>query len=167
MNSRLIAKVEPDGSFVIPGVWPGRYRAYAWAEGDAIARSIQLGGKEILNREFDFDGAEAPLRVTLDKPVRLSGTVTDANQRPLAFAAVVFVPIGQGNRVLASTGQNGTIFGWAFVPGVYRVYVIEEPADTEQAMSDPAFLKSQEQAFPPLTVVAGENPPLKLVLPGK
>ena len=28
-NTRLMAKVEEDGSFVIPGVWPGKYRATA------------------------------------------------------------------------------------------------------------------------------------------
>jgi hypothetical protein len=51
--------------------------------------------------------------------------------------------------------------------GVYRVYVVEDPAEIEQAMGDPDFLKLQEQAFPPVTVSAGENPPLKLVLPSK
>ena len=48
-----------------------------------------------------------------------------------------------------------------------RVYVVEDPAEIEQAMGDPDFHKSQEQAFPPVTVLAGENPALKLVLPSK
>jgi hypothetical protein len=34
-------------------------------------------------------------------------------------------------------------------------------------MADPDFLKSQEKAFPPVTVTAGESPPLKLVMPSR
>jgi hypothetical protein len=170
---RLMAKVEPDGSFVIPGVWPGRYTGSVSADGGA-AESFLLGGQEILNREIDFDGGEASLRVIVKErgtPDRVSGAVTDASDRPVAGASVVFVPSGatyglspSGTVRPASTDQNGA-FTWQIPPGVYRVYVVEEPAETDQAMADPDFLRTQEKAFPPLTVLGGENPRLKLVLP--
>ena len=174
-NFSLTAKVEPDGSFVIPGVWPGRYIGNASAAGGEV-ESFRFGGQEILRREFDFDGMEAPLRVTVSErgaPVRISGTVADATNRPVAGGSVICVPTGAayvpappGILAPASTDQNGA-FTWWVPRGVYRVYVVEDPAEIEQAMGDPDFLKLQEKAFPPLTVLAGENPPLKLVLPSK
>jgi len=50
-------------------------------------------------------------------------------------------------------------------PGVYRVYVVRDPAEVDEAMNDPEFLKSEEKAFAPLTVAAGETRVLKLVAP--
>jgi hypothetical protein len=175
-NFRLTAKVQSDGSFVIPGAWPGQYRGRVSVEDGQVA-SLRFGGQEIFGREFDFDGTEAPLRLTVLEEGALgpiSGTVTDANNRPVAAASVIivpsdatYVPSPPGIRPPASTDQNGAFTAWPLPPGLYRIYVVEDPAETEQAMGDPDFLKSQEQAFPPLKVVAGENAPLKLVLPAK
>jgi hypothetical protein len=53
---------------------------------------------------------------------------------------------------------------WRISPGAYRVYVVNDPAEADEAMSDAEFLKAEEKAFAPLTVVAGENPALRLVL---
>ncbi|MGD0868951.1 MAG: carboxypeptidase regulatory-like domain-containing protein [Bryobacteraceae bacterium] len=175
------SQVEPDGSFVIPGLWPGRYRLSAIAMGGQVT-SIRFGDQEI-NRilcgggsqcgEFDFDGTPAPLRVTVAKTVRISGTVSDAGAHPVARAGLIFVPSGgvyepfPGNLLQAQTDENGAFTTIPLLPGVYRVFVIEDPADAEQTMADPDFLKSQEKTFPPLTVVAGENAPLKLALPSK
>jgi hypothetical protein len=50
-NFRLMAKVEPDGSFVIPGVWPGQYVGSAWADGGEV-QSFRFGGQEILARPW-------------------------------------------------------------------------------------------------------------------
>jgi protocatechuate 3,4-dioxygenase beta subunit len=173
-NVRLAARVAPDGSFVIPGVWPGRYRGSAFSPG-GYASSVQLGGQEILNREFEFDGADAALRVTIRPEgtlVPVSGTVMDANGRPVAGASVILLPAGTtyvpspfGSLQPADTDQNGAFTAWRMPPGVYRVYVVRDPAEVDEAMNDPAFLKSEEQAFAPLTVVAGQNPALRLVLP--
>jgi len=63
--ANLRAKVQPDGSFVIPGVWLGRYIGNAWVEGGGRVESFRFGGREILGRDLDFDGAEAPLHVAL------------------------------------------------------------------------------------------------------
>lgn len=177
------AQVEADGSFVIPGLWPGRYRFSASAVGGQVTL-IKFGGQEMPNRvlcgggqqcgEFDFDGTQAPLRVTVAKTVRISGTVTDAGAHPVYGAGLIFVPFGGvyepgqfGNRVQAQTRENGAFTAMPLLPGVYRVYVFEDALDAQQTMADPDFLKSQEKAFPPLKVVAGENAPLKLVLPSK
>jgi len=45
--------------------------------------------------------------------------------------------------------------------------VVDDAGNASQNMADPEFLKSQEKASPPVTVTAGENAPLKLVLPAK
>ena len=178
------AQEEPDGSFVIPGLWPGRYRLSAGAVGGQVT-SVRLGDQEILNRvlcgggqgcgEFDFDGTPAPLRVTVARTVRISGTVTGDGALPVFGAGLIFLPPGRvyepgpsGSLVVqAQTDEKGSFTATPLLPGVYRVYVVDDLADAEQIMADPDSLKSQEKAFPPLKVVAGENPPLKLVLPAK
>jgi hypothetical protein len=182
-NFSAAAQVEPDGSFAIPGLWPGRYTLTASAM-DGQVTSVRLGDREILNRglcqglqqcgEFDFDGTPAPLRVTVAKTGSISGTVTDAGAQPVFGAGLILVPAGGayepgplGLPVQAQTGGNGAFHAIPQLPGVYRVYVVEDPAEAPLTMADPGFLKAQEKAFPPLTVVAGENKPLHLVLPAK
>jgi len=177
------AQVGLDGSFVIPSLWPGRYRFSASVVGGQVT-SIKFGGQEIPDRvlcgggqqcgEFDFDGTQAPLRVTVAKTARISGTVADAGAHPVYGAGLIFVPLGRAyepgplrNLVQAQTGENGAFAARPLLPGVYRVYVVEDAVDAQQTMADPDFLKSQEKAFPPLKVVAGENAPLKLVLRSK
>jgi hypothetical protein len=174
---RLAAQVAPDGSFVIPGVWPGRYYVRATASPQQVL-SARFGGQEVLQRLFDFDGADSPLRVTLaGAPAKLTGTVVYANNQPVAGARVVFVRSGStygpdhlgysGMPRFAGTDQNGAIL-WADVPpGIYRVYVIANPADADRLMENAEFVNSQNNFLPPVTVLAAGNPPLKLVLPSR
>jgi hypothetical protein len=147
------------------------------------ATSIRFGDREIDRilcgggnqcGEFDFDGTPAPLRVTFAKTVRISGTVTDSGAHPVFGAGVILVPAGavygpgpSGSLFQAQTSDNGAFTAMPLLPGIYKVYVVDSAADAEQTMADPDFLKSQERAFPPLKVLAGENAPLKLVLPPK
>jgi hypothetical protein len=183
-NLNATAKREADGSFVFSGLWPGRYRLNAGVA-DGQATSLRLGGQEIPNClrcgggqrcfEFDFDGTQAPLQITVAKTVRISGRVTGADAKPVFGAGLILVPVGgayepgpNGNLALAAlTQETGGFTAMPVLPGLYRVYVVDNGADAEQTMADPGFLKSQEKAFPPLRIVAGENPPLKLVLPSR
>jgi hypothetical protein len=173
--TRLTAQVEPDGRFVIPGVWPGRYYASVSAQ-NGTAVSFRLGDRETLYREIDFDGTDTPLGVTIRERgayQRIAGTLTGSSQHPVAGASLIFVPRGlsysprqRATIPPAGTDQNGA-FTLQIPGGVYRVYVVEELAAIDESMSDPDFLKAQEKAFPPVTITAGENPPLKLVMPAK
>jgi hypothetical protein len=168
-----VAKVEADGSFVIPGIWPGRYRANVSVE-DGIADSMRFGDREILGQDFDFDGTDAPLRLTVlqrGEWERITGTLTDASQHAVAGASLIFVPLGvtysRRQRAvirLTSTDQNGGFNVPGIPRGVYRVYAVEEPTEIDEAMSDPDFLKSQERIFPPVTVAATGGPTVKLVM---
>ena len=173
----LVAKVQPDGSFVIPGVWPSQYGVQATAP-PGVVRSVKFGSREILQRIFDFDGTDAPLRVTVaGAPVAITGTVDYSDNRSVAGARVIFVPSGEtyvpyppgntGITPIAETDQNGSIVFAYEPPGVYRVYVVEDPDAADQTMDNDDFVRSQEKAFPPVTVTAGENPHLKLVLPSR
>jgi hypothetical protein len=171
---QLKAKVDADGSFAIPGVWPGTYRGNAWAPG-ATATSIRFGSREVARRDIDFDGTEALLHVTIrgeDATVPVAGTVTDANNRPLSGATVILLPSGgayvpqpYGNITPADTDQNGAFTARPAPPGVYRVYVVEDPTEIDSTMADRDFRTAQEQAFPPIMLTAGETPRLKLALP--
>jgi hypothetical protein len=175
------AKVNPDGSFVIPGAWPGPCRLQAMAP-DGQVTSIRYGDQEVLNTvgagpgpfaEFDFDGTPLPLRVTVTKAARIPGTVTGAAGQPIVGAALVLVPVGgvyepdPYTRVQGQTREGGAFTVFRLLPGSYRVYVVEDGQDLKQSMADPGFLRSQEKAFPPLQVAAGDNPPLNLVMPSK
>lgn len=174
-NTRLTAQVERDGSFVIPGVQPGRYTANAWVE-DGEVLSFRFGGQDLLGGVFDFDGTEAALLVTAlteSEMTQISGTVRDAGDRPVAGAGVVAVPEGETYEVRrwesmpASTDQNGA-FSIPRIPcGNYRIYVVEDPTEIISTMANPGFLQAQEKVLPPVTVSCGENPPLRLVLPSR
>src|SRR5271157_714787 len=170
------AKVNPDGRFVIPGAWPGPCRLQVSAP-DGQVTSVRYGGQEVLNSvlgpfaEFDFDGTPLPLRVTVTKTARIPGTVTDAAGQPIVGAALVFVPVGAvyepgpHTRAQGQTREGGAFTAMWLLPGSYRVYVVEDAQDVRQSMADPGFLRSQEKAFPPVQVVAGDNPPLNLAVP--
>jgi len=169
---QLRAKLEPDGSFVIPGVWPGRYFASVSAQ-NGTAVSFRFGSREALHRQIDFDGTDAPLGVTIRERGayrRITGTLTDSSQHPVSGATLIFVPSGLSYSPMqrttipsVGTDQNGA-FTVQIPGGVYRVYAVEELAAIDESMADPDFLKAQEKAFPPVTIAAGENPPLKLVM---
>jgi hypothetical protein len=169
---QLRAKVEPDGSFVIPGVWPGRYYASVSAQ-NGMAVSFRFGGREALHRQIDFDGTDTPLRVTIRERGayrRITGTLTDSSQHPVSGANLIFVPSGlsyssfqRATIPSVGTDQNGA-FTVQIPGGVYRVYAVEELAAIDESMADPDFLQAQEKAFPPVTIAAGDNPPLKLVM---
>ncbi|MGD0496969.1 MAG: carboxypeptidase-like regulatory domain-containing protein [Bryobacteraceae bacterium] len=172
---RLAAKVEADGAFAIPGVWPGHYQGYATVEGGQPL-SFLFGQREILRRLLEFDGTDAPLRVTVAGTfVPIAGTVAGSDGKPVVGARVVFVrsgstyapsPVGNpGIPFNAGTDQNGAIISAALPPGAYRVYVIENPDAVDRTMEDPQFLQSQEKAFPPVTVTVSGTAPLRLVLP--
>jgi hypothetical protein len=175
------AEVGPDGSFVLPGAWPAPYLVHAMAN-DGVVTSIRYGDQEILNKleigprpyaELDFDGTPLPLKVTMTKTATIPGTVTDAAGRPIVRAALVFVPLGgvygpgPGAPAQGYTGDKGAFTALQLLPGAYRVYVVENPSDIKPLMADPAFLSSQEKAFPPVNAVSGVNPPLNLGIPSK
>jgi len=172
LNAPFSAKASADGSFVIPGVWPGAYYVSGgYADGGPI-ESIQVGGKEIPRGQyFDFDGGDLPIQLTVlaeSQMALVSGTVVDSANRPVAGAAIVLAPAG-GSYTLGppppQTDQKGAFTAMRLTAGVYRVYVIEDPADTDLLMNDAAFRKQQESAYPPVTLAPGKNPPLKLTLP--
>jgi hypothetical protein len=163
-NWRVTAKPEAGESFVLPGVWPGSYRVHASCSG-AVALSMQLGGKEILDSEFEIDGSAAePILISVGSASlgHVEGTLTDAENRPIVGATLIFLPIGKGTRWFSATDQYGRIVS-AVRPGMYRVYVLEDPMPSN-AVDDSEFQKIHENDFAPVTVTEGANEPLKLVL---
>jgi hypothetical protein len=172
------AEVAMDGSFVIRGMWPGRYSLNASAIGGEVT-SVRLGPDEILNRalcgglrrcgEFDFDDDSARLRVTVAKTGRVSGTVTQGGS-PVFGAGVILVRVGEEyepapeNAVQGQTDETGGFTVAQVLPGSYRVYVVDNSKDAEQMMADAAFRRISDRA-PAVQVVAGDNEALQLVLP--
>jgi len=50
------------------------------------------------------------------------------------------------NLVFGYTNAGGTFYSSPLLPGVYRVYVAEDPSDAAEDMADAVFLTSQEKA---------------------
>jgi hypothetical protein len=163
--------VQPDGTFTLPNVWPGEYQVEAQIIGESVT-SVQFGDREVLHRQIDFDGTDTPFRVKAASSAQLatvSGSVGGAAGQPIAGATVVLVRSGTAyvREPFASqitTSQNGVFTIRVPTPGLYHVYVVEDPAEADYFMANAAFLRSQEKLFAPVTVAPGDNPPLKLVL---
>jgi hypothetical protein len=139
--------------------------------------SIRFGPQEVLGRDFEFDGSEASLRVTLSAPrppeFQLTGKITRAGGEAVAGTDLIFMPFGAvyatcpiGACRFGATDQNG-VFHIPESAGVYRVYLVGDPAEAAWKMADPQFIKAQEAAIPPVTVAAGGNPEIRIVVPEK
>jgi hypothetical protein len=64
---------DADGRFVLPHVFPGRYKAWVGIEGALYnaAKSIKLGDAEVLADGFDVTAeTKGPLRITMGCPGR-------------------------------------------------------------------------------------------------
>jgi hypothetical protein len=163
-NWQVSTTAENDGSFVLRGAWPGTYQLSVLCS-ESFPKSALLGEKEILNREFEFDGSvPGSIRVTVGRAVfgGIGMKLTDARNQPIAGATLVLLPVGTGKRWSAVTDQDGSVFS-PIAPGTYRVYVVEEPMRSN-IVDDPEFQRVHENDYAPVTVKEGANVPLKLVL---
>jgi hypothetical protein len=161
-NWRVDASTRSDGTFVLHGVWPGKFRFSISCSGSA-ALDAHFGKMDLLNDQFEFDGSViGPIQITVGNVERIVGTLTDEDNRPIIGATVYFLPVDLGVRWSAHTDQNGAIAS-AARPGRYRAFVLEESFGVED-IDDPVFQKIHQNDFPVVTIRKGPNDPLKLAL---
>lgn len=167
-NLILTADVNPDGTFTIPGMWAGRYRASIAAPGAPVSiNSARFGTTDVTNGEFEWEPSAEPLRIVVSNPranlVHLTGSVTNAAGQPVPGASVLLLPAGRGRTVTLVADQDGALsLRTVLRPGTYRVYASEDGLVLDQF--DAAYAQAHENDYPPVTLAAGENPPLALVL---
>jgi hypothetical protein len=174
-NSRTTpARMNDDGSFVVPGLPPGEYRVVLLPiEGgrgcNSTLVSARLGEKEVLHEGFDIDGSPVgPLQITFASPTgRLEGSVRYPGSGPVP-ATLMFVGISGTDRFLTSADLccGDGYFSLVVPIGNYRAYAIAA-ADPIELLLDPEYLNAHEQDFPPVRVAAGANPTLTLTLPAR
>jgi hypothetical protein len=165
------AHTQPDGSFVVKGLLPGHYNIQAMVDyplnatptetaGVGIATNplkAMLNDQDVLRKGIDIDSeAVGPLQITLGKTIKLSGMVIDAAGQPVAGTMISLM--SDGDIGGGTTDAKGEFQSYLRTPGTYRAYVV---TDNDQQF-DPDYLKAHEADFPPIKVVAGENPPLIL-----
>jgi hypothetical protein len=164
------AQVKPDGTFIFENVSPGEYNATIYATDpewrDFYAAAIEFNGRDALSTPIKISGGgNLVLTASPDGGV-ITGTVTQADGKPSAGAAVVAVPSEQFRHRRdfyhdAIADQNGRYEIHGAAPGAYRVYAWDS-AEAKEAVFDPDFLKRFAGRGTDLRVNAGGRHSLDL-----
>lgn len=165
-------KPAENGAFTIRNVIGGRYRlSVSGLAEDTYLKSAKLSGHEIDPYGFELDeGASGSLDVAVSRTAaRISGTVNDADDKPLAGAIVTLVPVGGRNSLArtATSESDGAYHLDSVAPGKYRLVAW---TDLEGgAHLDPEFMKSHESKGEALTVEENARPKFTLhaIIPDK
>ena len=157
-------KTAPDGTFTIKNVAPARYSLTLNLSSPWAITSATAAGVDVLDFSLDMprDRDITDLTITVrDRPIELSGTVTDSTGQPVADRTVVvfaaderFWPFGQ-TRIQASPLYDGRFSFAHFRPGTYRVAVVEGVEPEEWL--DPEFLKKLIPASVLVTLSEGDK----------
>ena len=165
LAQQISALVQPDGSFRLRGVTPGKYRLVGSAEGGWLLHSAFLSGRDTLDFPIEVKAGqdlEDALITFTDRRTGLSGTVDGANTADLGPIAVVLFASdrqfwSQGTRrVLLARVSADRRFALPDVPpGEYRVAAFK-PGDSDDLLRS-GLLESLEQHSIAVTLVEGEQ----------
>jgi hypothetical protein len=162
------ATIEPDGTFEIRGIGPGRFTlgsnlptgTTGWS-----LRSARAGDRDLLDDLIEVGPGFDLRNVTItfsDAPSQLSGALLSASGQPTAAYDIVAIPADralwrpQSRRVLSTRPTNTGRFAFASMPaGQYIVAALTDldPID----LWDPAFLEDIARAGIAVTVGEGEK----------
>ena len=132
-----MARIEAGGTFTIPFLPPGHYRAEVlFASGPAAANSfvadIRQGGASVFDDGFVLShGSENPVEITLNSNGgSIEGNVLGVDRKPVPRTTVVLVPAvsRRKNPALYKTVQTDTQGHFAMTgiaPGSWRVFAWE------------------------------------------
>jgi protocatechuate 3,4-dioxygenase beta subunit len=138
MNTRIGARIEPDGTFEFPNLAPGRYviqadrgRQGSSVEGEFLAREVTVGGTDVSN-----------LQLQTSRGSRIAGHVvfeSTTNARPPAPASVQLTPVpidfDLAPKGIAITNANALgEFELGGISGARRLQVLEPPGWTVKAI---------------------------------
>jgi hypothetical protein len=135
-----------DGTFQVIGLREGEYRVQFSAAGFYV-KSILFGGVDIASAPFRFNGAvTGTFEITLRSSMaRITGTVVDAQSRPVSNIQVVAVPAQRGRTDLyriGLTGSGGRFNFTAMPPGDYQLFSWESLPNGEYY--NPSVLRQYE-----------------------
>ncbi len=124
-------RVQPDGTFTIPNVYPGRYRFRVLQAGRfPWVKSARWGSEDVVTAPMTIDGEPAGRTLAIDigtKTAAVDVTVLDAQRRPASGVLVVAVPdAARRGRTAsyksASTDAQGRVQLADLAPGEYRIF---------------------------------------------
>ncbi len=153
------AKVAEDGKFTLTGVFADANRiSVTGLPSGFYVKAMQMGSQDVLEAAPDFASAQGGgLRITVSgKAGTVTGTVTDAGDKPVGGATVVLMPKSEKRRSntqfykTATTDQKGLFTIKSVDPGDYKAYAWED-VET-QAWMDPEFVKPVESKGTAVTV---------------
>ena len=168
-----LAMVNPDGTFRINGISPGRYRLSGIApipmgSGPGLGwnlASVVAKGRDALDFQLDVAPNDQLQDVTVtftDATQEIGGTLQDATGRPAPdYTIIVFAESNQfwttPSRRIRSTrpGTDGRFTVTNLPPGEYRIAAVVDVAPNE--INDPAFLGQLVAASIKLTLGEGEK----------
>jgi hypothetical protein len=158
-GTRVEGKVAADGKFVLSGVFADATRLTVSGLPDGFyVKSIQMGDQEVLESGLDLaNGPGGAIRITLSgKAATVSGSISDADEKPVGGATVVLIPKPEKRRSssqflkTARADQQGRFTIKGVDPGDYKAYAWEDVEN--MAWLDPEFLKPVESKGVALTV---------------
>src|SRR5688572_66043 len=127
------ARTGPDGAFVIPEVYSGRYQ-FGYVRGvlpDLFVASVRQGEMDLFKDEMTVEGAEVQLEIVLNPGAAvLEGSIADASGMAVHNALVALVPDPPlrerkdyyGAYRDTRTDQNGMFEIRGITPGTYRAF---------------------------------------------
>ena len=127
-------QAKDDGTFTLENVGHDKFRVMAmnFPQGTWL-KSIRAGDQEVLEAGLDLNaGSPGPLQVTLGVGTgSVSGTVQDANQKPVSASMVQLIPDPMKEERydlyrVVSSDQSGQFTMQGIPPGEYKVFALDD-----------------------------------------
>jgi protocatechuate 3,4-dioxygenase beta subunit len=163
--------IQPDGSFTLKNVTDGTYKLQVWSMCETCyLKSASSRGTDLLGTSFDVRGGVAPQSIDVvysANSAEASGTVNGDDEKPVAGAMVMAVPVAETpNREsrykTSTTDQNGHFDLRGLAPGNYDVIALSGLDDDGQNYTDPDFLQPYADKAQSLIVAANDRKTLQL-----
>jgi hypothetical protein len=144
----------------------GKYIVRPYETGGWFVQSVTLDGKDVTDSVIDLQADATSLLVTYtDRPLKVEGTVTDADGAASTTAAVLAFPVdaqrwsgyGENPRTLknALTSRTGSYTFEHLPPGEY--FIIAVDASELDGWRDPAKLEAFAARATRLSIRAGDT----------
>ncbi len=165
-ETRIGGRVEEDGRFVLPSVWPGRYVIIlATPPPGWSVKSITAAGRDVADTPLVLDADRDDVVITLtDQIARLSGTVQALSGRVEEDISVLLFPAdparwvdyGQSTRRLRVVPTAAGAYSTPLPPdGDYLLIAVPEAQLVD--WQNPAFLKRAVPLAERISVRAGQS----------
>jgi hypothetical protein len=171
-NYAQSGKINPDGTFRIDDVSPGKYQVIVCMGNpsnpggcfretpDFYLKYAQFDRRDALNSPLEFGGISSALDIVLStKPGRMQGIVVNESQSPVAGVRAVLVPDHNRDRFdlykEAASDSGGHFAMRGITPGAYKIFAFE--ALEEYPYFDSDFMQRFESYGKAVRVEEGDQ----------